>query len=68
MSKLELDKMVAGEEGEGKKVNKLSAAEEMGIEAVEQMMLEQLKKEENGDPKEKFLNGLKAAGLDMSAA
>jgi SWI/SNF-related matrix-associated actin-dependent regulator 1 of chromatin subfamily A len=71
VSKLELDKMVAGEEStvEAKAAgNKLSAAEEMGVEAVEKMMLEQLKKEKSGDIKDEFLGGLKAAGLDMSAA
>lgn len=73
VSKLELDKMVAGEEGasDNKKGggDKISAAEEMGIEAVEKMMLEQMKKGSGkGDVKEEFLDGLKAAGLDMSAA
>jgi SWI/SNF-related matrix-associated actin-dependent regulator 1 of chromatin subfamily A len=74
VSKLELDKMVAGEEGEApaKKADKekLSAAEEMGLEAVEKMMMDQLKsKDKDGaDMKEEFLDGLKKAGLDMSAA
>ncbi|KAF2277477.1 uncharacterized protein EI97DRAFT_375134 [Westerdykella ornata] len=73
VSKLELDKMVAGEEGtsDSKKGNgdKISAAEEMGIEAVERMMLEQMRSGSGkGDVKEEFMDGLKAAGLDMSAA
>lgn len=72
ISKLELDKMVSGEDGttDTKKTgDKLSAAEEMGIEAVEKMMMEDLKRKEGGgDMKDQFLNGLKAKGLDMSAA
>ncbi|KAF1840009.1 uncharacterized protein K460DRAFT_371973 [Cucurbitaria berberidis CBS 394.84] len=82
VSKLELDKMVQGEEPEeatgGKKKKKadtatgdsLSKAEEAGIEAVEQMMLAQLKSvdEEKSDVKGLFLTGLKKAGLDVSAA
>lgn len=90
VSKLELDKMVQGEESEepakGKKKAdaepagaKLSKAEEAGIEAVEKMLLEQLKspvaekKEKDvevvtGDVKDMFLDGLKKAGLDVSAA
>ncbi|KAF2009835.1 hypothetical protein BU24DRAFT_427860 [Aaosphaeria arxii CBS 175.79] len=76
VSKLELDKMVAGEEGEsagnGKKGAKadagaISAAEEQGIDAVERMMLEQLQKQDEGkDVKEKFLDGMKAAGIPMA--
>ncbi|CAO2656801.1 Nn.00g056040.m01.CDS01 [Neocucurbitaria sp. VM-36] len=81
VSKLELDKMVQGEESEepngGKKKkagaaagDKLSKAEEAGIEAVEQMMLAQLQSvgEDKGDVKGQFLDGLKKAGLDVSAA
>jgi SWI/SNF-related matrix-associated actin-dependent regulator 1 of chromatin subfamily A len=75
MSKLELDKMVSGEEGatetkkKGDKGEKISASEMLGIEAVEQMMEAQLKKgKEGSDIKDDFLDGLKAAGLDMSAA
>jgi SWI/SNF-related matrix-associated actin-dependent regulator 1 of chromatin subfamily A len=74
VSKLELDKMVSGEDAEpgapAKKgaETKLSAAEEMGLEAVEQMMLAGLKNEKKGDVKDQFLEGLKAKGLDMSAA
>ncbi|KAF2270533.1 SNF2 family helicase/ATPase-like protein [Lojkania enalia] len=71
ISKLELDKMVAGEEGAAStktKNDKLSAAEELGLEAVEDMLMEQLKKGGNVDAKYQFLNGLKKAGLDMSAA
>lgn len=70
LSKLELDKMVSGEDDTTKTKksgDKLSAVEEMGLEAVEQMMMEKLK-EETGDIKDEFLDGLKAAGLDMSAA
>ncbi|KAF2739316.1 hypothetical protein EJ04DRAFT_549401 [Polyplosphaeria fusca] len=77
ISKLELDKMVAGEEAaeaaeadtkgkKGKKAqepaNKLSAAETMGMKAVEDMLMKDF------DVKDQFLNGLKNAGLDMSAA
>ncbi|KAJ4345580.1 DNA-dependent ATPase fun30 [Didymosphaeria variabile] len=78
VSKLELDKMVAGDEGEDKKGAKkgkkddvaLDAAEKQGLEAVEQMLLRQLEEEkgEKGDVKEQFMDGLKKAGLDMSAA
>ena len=76
VSKLELDKLVSGEEEAStgtKKAkdaasNKISAAEELGIEAVEKMMMEQMSKGGDGDVKDKFLDGLKAAGLDMSAA
>jgi SWI/SNF-related matrix-associated actin-dependent regulator 1 of chromatin subfamily A len=61
VSKLELDKMVQGEEpeegtGKGKKKvaatdagSKLSKAEEAGIEAVEKMMLQQLEDGVAGD-------------------
>jgi len=65
VSKLELDKLVAGEEGNG------SRAEKAGEEAVERMLLEQLRDEKmegGGDIKELFLKGLKEKGLDMSAA
>ncbi|KAJ4372257.1 DNA-dependent ATPase fun30 [Neocucurbitaria cava] len=81
VSKLELDKMVQGEDSEeaagGKKKKadaaagaNLSKAEEAGIEAVEQMMLAQLQSagEDKGDVKGQFLDGLKKAGLDVSAA
>ncbi|KAI4631601.1 uncharacterized protein J4E87_002306 [Alternaria ethzedia] len=94
VSKLELDKMVQGEEseegakGKGKAKKKdevagaadsLSKAEEAGIAAVEKMMMAQLsapaaeveKTAEavhgEGDVKERFLNGLKKAGLDVAA-
>ncbi|KAF1833280.1 helicase SWR1 [Decorospora gaudefroyi] len=92
ISKLELDKMVQGEEGgggeekaaKGKKSKKttedagdvavgLSKAEEAGIEAVEMMLMQQLdqppkkeEEEEGEDVKEKFLHGLKKAGLHVS--
>jgi SWI/SNF-related matrix-associated actin-dependent regulator 1 of chromatin subfamily A len=86
VSKLELDKMVAGEEtedgagakakGKAKKgkdeVALLDAAEKKGLEAVQQMLLQQMEEEEKsggeGDVKAQFLDGLKKAGLDMSAA
>ncbi|EDU50915.1 helicase SWR1 [Pyrenophora tritici-repentis Pt-1C-BFP] len=81
VSKLELDKMVQGEEGEDKGKGKkkdttaLSKAEEAGIEAVELMMMQQLKSPEEksdkdmgkGDVKELYLDGLKKAGLDVAA-
>jgi SWI/SNF-related matrix-associated actin-dependent regulator 1 of chromatin subfamily A len=75
VSKLELDKMVQGEEPEetaGKKKaaakaagDKLSKAEEAGIEAVEQMLLQQL---EGGkeDVKDLFKDGLKKAGVNIA--
>ncbi|KAH4935185.1 hypothetical protein HBI38_116030 [Parastagonospora nodorum] len=77
VSKLELDKMVQGEEEEGKggkkKGETLSKAEEAGIEAVEMMMLKQLegkeeKKEEGGkeDVKDLFKDGLKKAGVNIA--
>ncbi|KAF2681827.1 SNF2 family helicase/ATPase-like protein [Lentithecium fluviatile CBS 122367] len=78
VSKLELDKMVAGEEGaepatkkKGKagKEEQLSAAEAVGIEAVEKMLMEEMEVGgEKGDVKDQFLVGLKKAGLDLSAA
>jgi SWI/SNF-related matrix-associated actin-dependent regulator 1 of chromatin subfamily A len=76
VSKLELDKMVAGEEGaesttkkKAGKEEKLSAAETIGIEAVEKMLMEQLESRgDKADVKEQFMDGLKKAGLDMSAA
>ncbi|PSN59553.1 hypothetical protein BS50DRAFT_579946 [Corynespora cassiicola Philippines] len=70
VSKLELDKMVAGEEGS----DQTQAAEAMGIEAVEKMMLAQMQGKSDGsgdkeaDVKEQFMEGLKKAGLDLSAA
>ena len=68
VSKIELDKLVSGEEDtEPKKgAAKMSTAEEMGMQAVEQMMLDVMKK--GGDVKDQFLEGLKSAGLDLSAA
>ncbi|KAF1999502.1 hypothetical protein P154DRAFT_523296 [Amniculicola lignicola CBS 123094] len=91
VSKLELDKMVSGEEAaadakKGKKKEEdeeVTGEEKVGMKAVEDMLLEQIKKakekekekeskEESGDGavglKDKFLDGLKKAGLDMSAA
>ena len=77
VSKLELDKMVQGEEDEGKggkkTVEKLSKAEEAGIEAVEMMMLKQLEgrqqkknEEEKEDVKDLFKHGLKKAGVNIA--
>lgn len=87
--KLELDQMVQGEgieekKGKAKKGaagDALSSAEQAGIEAVEQMLLEQMQagckeiKEEDDmksedvksevDVKDQFLTGLKKAGLDV---
>lgn len=89
VSKLELDKMVAGEsegaevgggKGGGKKGAKgkkgeaaLDAAEERGMLAVEEMLRLDMEREgegggKEGDVKEEYLEGLKNAGLDMSAA
>ena len=84
VSKLELDKMVQGEEqddagtNKGKKKNALtsgtatpalSKADEAGINAVEAMLLQQMKSEgEVKDVKEAFKDGLEQAGLDLSAA
>ncbi|OAL55795.1 hypothetical protein IQ07DRAFT_583235 [Pyrenochaeta sp. DS3sAY3a] len=79
VSKLELDKMIQGEESEepaaGKKkgaaggagADKLSKAEEAGIEAVEKMMLAEFQGKGKVDVKEQFLDGLKKAGLDVAA-
>ncbi|KAF2442090.1 hypothetical protein P171DRAFT_416996 [Karstenula rhodostoma CBS 690.94] len=82
VSKLELDKMVAGEETEVKKgkgkgkdeVGALDAVEKKGLEAVQEMLMRQLVGEGEGegggegDVKAQFMDGLKKAGLDMSAA
>ncbi|KAF2707806.1 hypothetical protein K504DRAFT_383409 [Pleomassaria siparia CBS 279.74] len=73
ISKLELDKMVSGEEaGEttAKKgaETKLSAAEEIGIEAVERMMLESMKKDGDGDLAEQFRHKMKSKGFETPAA
>ncbi len=79
ISKLELDKMIQGEESEDVGTSKkkkadaaeaLSKAEEAGIEAVEQMLMAKFQSTEasKGDVKEQFLEGLKKAGLDVSAA
>lgn len=74
ISKLALDDMVAGDvtPSEGK----ISDADEKGIEAVEEMIMAEFRKEdsgvgsaeEDGDLKDQYLNGLKTAGLDLSAA
>jgi SWI/SNF-related matrix-associated actin-dependent regulator 1 of chromatin subfamily A len=80
VSKLELDKMVQGNEAEeggvkGKKKvveSAISKAEEAGIEAVEAMLMHQLKtpkeeEKEKGNVKDLYLEGLKKAGLDVAA-
>ena len=74
VSKLALDDMVAGDvtPSEGK----ISDADEKGIEAVEEMIMAEFRKEdsgvgsaeEDGDLKDQYLNSLKTAGLDLSAA
>lgn len=72
VSKLELDKMIQGEEGEGGKKKKDEVdAEAAGINAVEQMLAQQLvggkeEKKEEKDVKEQFKNGLKEAGLNIA--
>ncbi|OAL07473.1 hypothetical protein IQ06DRAFT_289196 [Phaeosphaeriaceae sp. SRC1lsM3a] len=78
ISKLELDKMVQGEEADdgaaskkkGKKEEgeKISKAEEAGIEAVEKMMLQQLASggEKKEDVKDLFKDGLKKAGVNIA--
>lgn len=86
VSKLELDKMVQGEEQDDTASNKkgarkkgavtsgaatpaLSKADEAGINAVEAMLLQQMKDSgENVDVKDAFKEGLEKAGLDLSAA
>jgi SWI/SNF-related matrix-associated actin-dependent regulator 1 of chromatin subfamily A len=76
VSKLELDKMIQGEEAEegtGKKKaaaakgagDSLSKAEEAGIEAVEKMMLQQLESSKE-DVKDQFKDGLKKAGVNIA--
>jgi SWI/SNF-related matrix-associated actin-dependent regulator 1 of chromatin subfamily A len=76
VSKLELDKMIQGEESEegaGKKKaaaakgagDALSKAEEAGIEAVEKMMLQQLESSKE-DVKDQFKDGLKKAGVNIA--
>lgn len=85
VSKLELDKMVQGEEQDDAASNKgrkkgavvtsgtatpaLTKADEAGINAVEAMLLQQMK--DSGasvDAKDAFKQGLEKAGLDLSAA
>ncbi|KAJ4992045.1 SNF2 family domain-containing protein [Stagonosporopsis vannaccii] len=85
VSKLELDKMVQGEEQDDAAANKgprrkgaitsgtatpaLSKADEAGINAVEAMLLQQMKDSgESVDVKDAFKDGLERAGLDLSAA
>lgn len=83
VSKLELDKMVQGEEQDDGATNKakkkgtdtgtatpaLSKADEAGINAVEAMLLQQMKTEgESKDVKDAFKDGLEKAGLDLSSA
>ncbi|EOA86343.1 DNA-dependent ATPase fun30 [Exserohilum turcicum] len=82
VSKLELDKMVQGEEDGGAKTKgkkkddasaagALSKAEEAGMAAVEKMMLQQLQSppdnKGSADVKDQYLDGLKKAGLDIAA-
>ncbi|KAF2459989.1 SNF2 family N-terminal domain-containing protein [Lineolata rhizophorae] len=68
-SKLALDARVAGDRGEvpDSPGQSAEAAENKGAETVQDMLLESLSRE-TGDLKEQYLEGLKAAGLDMSAA
>jgi SWI/SNF-related matrix-associated actin-dependent regulator 1 of chromatin subfamily A len=74
ISKLALDDMVAGDVAPSE--GKISDADEKGIEAVEEMIMAEFRKEdsgvgsaeEDGDLKDQYLNGLKTAGLDLSAA
>lgn len=83
VSKLELDKMIQGEEPtegdepKGKKKvaevpDKISKAEEAGIEAVEMMMMKQLEggkeeeKKKEEDVKDLFKDGLKKAGVNIA--
>jgi SWI/SNF-related matrix-associated actin-dependent regulator 1 of chromatin subfamily A len=80
VSKLELDKMIQGEDGEqatgkGKKKGEtLSSVEEVGMKAVEEMMMKQLEggaetKEHGGkgDVKDLFKDGLIKAGVNCSS-
>jgi SWI/SNF-related matrix-associated actin-dependent regulator 1 of chromatin subfamily A len=79
VSKLELDKMIQGEDGEqatgkGKKKGEtLSSVEEVGMKAVEEMMMKQLEggaetKEHGGkgDVKDLFKDGLIKAGVNVA--
>ncbi|KAJ4382637.1 DNA-dependent ATPase fun30 [Didymella sp. IMI 355093] len=82
VSKLELDKMVQGEEQDDTSTNKgkkkaltsgtatpaLTKADEAGINAVEAMLLQQMMGKGEGDVKDQFKEGLEKAGLDLSAA
>ena len=83
VSKLELDKMVQGEEQDDTGTNKgkkkgtdtgtatptISKAEEAGISSLEAMLLQQMKSEGEGkDVRNMFKDGLEKAGLDLSAA
>lgn len=83
VSKLELDKMVQGEEQDEPGSNKgkkkaltsgaatpaLTKADEAGINAVEAMLLQQMMgKGKDADVKDQFREGLQKAGLDLSAA
>lgn len=72
ISKLELDKMVQGDESggaSGAATPALTRADEAGINAVEAMLLQQMKAEGEGtDVKDAFKEGLEKAGLDLSAA
>ncbi|KAF2204180.1 hypothetical protein GQ43DRAFT_438170 [Delitschia confertaspora ATCC 74209] len=71
ISKLELDKLVAGEDAADDKKKGLSAVEEVGLEAVEKMLMEQMTGDDikkGSDLKDQYKNGLEKAGLDLSAA
>lgn len=83
VSKLELDKMVQGEDQDDAAATKgrkkgadtgtatpaLTKADEAGINAVEAMLLQQMTSEAAGrDVKDAFRDGLEKAGLDLSAA
>lgn len=83
VSKLELDKMVQGEDHDDAAATKgrkkgadtgtatpaLTKADEAGINAVEAMLLQQMTSEAAGrDVKDAFRDGLEKAGLDLSAA
>jgi SWI/SNF-related matrix-associated actin-dependent regulator of chromatin subfamily A containing DEAD/H box 1 len=63
-SKLELDRMVSGEDETGTKKSKdgLTAGEEKGLASVEKMLMEQL------DVKEQFMGGLKKVSATAPAS
>ncbi|KAF1811362.1 hypothetical protein P152DRAFT_399572 [Eremomyces bilateralis CBS 781.70] len=67
-SKLALDDRVAGLEGDGEKDRGGEEVEKKGAEMVEGLLAEELGLGREGGLKEGLLDGLKKAGLDMSAA